>query len=191
MTRAPLPILLYLAALSVAISACQPGAAVAPQADLAAQCEAAAEPLATLAYTAEVVESGIVELEAGAYRAPAAPGSASEVVVQLTDQIACGDLDDVPSAAVVLVSSGGGSGTFYSLHAVQPLEGTRAEVAYTMLGDRVKVEGVAIEDNLILVDMVTHAAEDPLCCPTEAVVLAYALDGTELRLVSTTPQSSP
>lgn len=191
MTGAPLFTLLCLAALSVAISACQPGAAVAPQADLAAQCEAAAEPLANLAYTTEVVESGIVALEAGEYRAPSAPGSASEVVVQLTEDLACGDLNGQPSAAIVLVSAGGGSGTFSSLHAVQPLDGMPAEVAYTLLGDRVKVERVAIEDNRILVDLITHAPDDPLCCPTQAVRQAFALDGTQLRLVSTTPHGPP
>jgi hypothetical protein len=188
MTRAPLPILLCLAALSVAISACQ---AVAPQADLAAPCEAAAEPLANLAYTAEVVESGIVELEAGEYRAPAAPGSASEVVVQLTEDIACGDLNGQPSAAIVLVSAGGGSGTFSSLHAVQPLDGMPAEVAYTLLGDRVEVERVTIEGNRVLVDLITHSPDDPLCCPTQAVTQSYSLEGTELRLVSTTPRAAP
>jgi hypothetical protein len=100
-------------------------------------------------------------------------------------------LNGLPSAAIVLASTGGGSGTFYSLHAVQPLDGTPAEVAYTMLGDRVKVERVAIDDNLILVDLITHGPNDPLCCPTQAVVQAYALEGTQLLLVSTTPQSSP
>ena len=190
MTR-HLVLLLALGLAGIALPACRPGTPTSPETDSAATCQAAAAELANLTYTIELVDSGSVQLEAGEYRAPAAPGSATEVLVQLTDHVACGDLNGISSAAAVLVSSAGGSGTFYSLHAVQPLDGTPAEVAYAMLGDRVKVEGVAIEDNLIFVDLITHAADDPLCCPTEAVVEAYALDGTELRLVSTTPKTGP
>jgi hypothetical protein len=91
----------------------------------------------------------------------------------------------------VLVSAGGGSGTFSSLHAVQPLDGMPAEVAYTLLGDRVEVERVTIEGNRVLVDLIRHSPDDPLCCPTQAVTQSYSLEGTELRLVSTTPRAAP
>lgn len=188
MTKTSLPTLLSLAVLTFALAACRPAA---PQPGLAAQCAAAAEALANLTYSTELFASGSVDLTGGEFRAPAATGSAAEVVVQVTEDAACGTLNDIPSAAVILVSSSGGSGTFYSLHAVQPLEGTPAEVAYTVLGDRVKVEGLAIEDNLIRVNLVMHATDDPLCCPTQAVTQSYALEGDQLRLVSTAPQNNP
>jgi hypothetical protein len=60
-----------------------------------------------------------------------------------------------------------------------------------MLGDRVKVEHVWIEGDRILVEMITHAASDPLCCPTEAVTQTYALEGDQLQLISTTTRSNP
>jgi hypothetical protein len=53
-------------------------------------------------------------------------------------------------------------------------------VATTLLGDRVKVNSVRIEENLIVVDMVTHGPNDPMCCPTQQVVQRYALEGNEL-----------
>jgi len=189
MTRAHLLTLLSLSLLGLA--ACQPGTPTEPEGPPAAECQAATDLLADLTYSPELIETGSVELQAGEYRAPAAPGSASEIIVQLTHHVACGELASVPSAAVILVSTAGGSGTFYSLHAVQPLDETMAEVADTMLGDRVKVQRVAIDQDLIHVDLVTHAPDDPLCCPTQAVRAAYAVDGTRLRLVSRTPQSPP
>jgi len=185
----PLRSLLLPVALTVSLIACRP---IGPTVEgTVALCEAQAETLANLTYSSEVVEGGRATLQAGEYRAPAAPDSAAEVIVEMSERVGCGELNDIASAGVVLVSSSGGSGTFYSLHAVQPLNGSPEEVAYTMLGDRIVVEQVTISDNLIRVDMIAHGPDDPLCCPTQPVTQAYALEGRELRLVSTTPRSAP
>lgn len=143
------------------------------------------EEQANMAYSSEFTGSGSATLVDGEYRAPAGPGSATEIVVRLTDDVAYGDLNGQPSAAVVLVSSGGGSGSFYTLHAVQTVDGEPTDIASTLLGDRIQVGKLAIEDNLIVVDMITQGPDDPMCCPTQTVVQAYALVGSQLEMTST------
>jgi len=131
-------------------------------------------------YQTEWTETGTVQLKDGEYRAPAAPGSASEIVVALTEYVADGELDGQPAAAVILYSSGGGSGTFYELHVMVEREGQPHDVAWTYLGDRVQINSLSIQDDEIVVDMVTQGPDDPMCCPTQQVVRTYALQGEEL-----------
>jgi hypothetical protein len=138
------------------------------------------ESLQNAEYQTEWTPEGTVRLESGEYRAPAAPGSASEIVIALTEHIAVGELDGQPAAAVILYSSGGGSGTFYELHVIVDRDGQPYDVAWTQLGDRVQISSLAIEGDEIIVDMVTHGPEDPMCCPTQQVVQTYALQGEEL-----------
>jgi hypothetical protein len=105
-------------------------------------------------------------------------------VIALTEHIAVGELSGQPAATPILFSSGGGSGTFYELHVLVERNGQPYDVAWTQLGDRVQINSVAIEDNQIAVDMVTHGPDDPMCCPTLQVVQTYALQGEELVLTS-------
>jgi hypothetical protein len=102
--------------------------------------------------------------------------------VMLTDYAATGDLngDGVPDAAVVLATNSGGSGVFIDLAAVVVEEGQPVNVAITPLGDRVQINSLTIQDGQIIVDMVTHGPDDPMCCPTQQVVETYELQGYEL-----------
>ena len=131
-------------------------------------------------YQTQWIPEGVVRLENGEYRAPAAPGSASEIVVALTEYIVTGELNDESAAAVILYSSGGGSGTFYELHVMVERDGQPHDVAWTQLGDRVEINSLAIEEDEIVVDMVTQGPDDPMCCPTQQVVQTYALEGESL-----------
>jgi hypothetical protein len=137
-------------------------------------------------YKTEWTSSGVVQLQDGEYRAPAAPGSASEIVIAMTEYVATGELKDLasgetqPGAAVILTSTGGGSGTFYELHAMVVRDGRLYDAAWTQLGDRVQINSVAIQNGEIVVDMVTHGPNDPQCCPTQQVVQTYALQGDQL-----------
>src|SRR5438477_8122096 len=92
-------------------------------------------------------------LRDGTFEAEAAPGSASKVIVRLADIAAFGDLDGTlaADATAVLVSSGGGSGTFVELAAVRNEHGTARPVATVILGDRILVREVRIESRRILV----------------------------------------
>jgi heat shock protein HslJ len=138
--------------------------------------------LKNLEYRSQITQSGVAPLKDGEYRESAAPGSASETVVRLTGSVATGDLngDGAPDAAVVLATSTGGSGVFMDLAAVIMQDGRPVNVAIAPLGDRVKINSLTIQDGQIVVDMVTHGPNDPMCCPTQQVVETYELQGDEL-----------
>jgi heat shock protein HslJ len=149
----------------------------------AAMTEAAAlsmEALQNAAYQTEWTPEGTVRLQRGEYRAPAAPGSASKIVVALTEHVVTGELNGEPAATVILYSSGGGSGTFYELHIMVERDGQPRDIAWTKLGDRVQINALAIEEDDIMVDMVAHGPDDPMCCPTQQVVQRYVLQGEAL-----------
>lgn len=167
-------ILSFLLVLALALAACGPA-----KSDVLTP-----EALQNAEYQTDWTETGRVKLEHGEYREPAAPGSASEVVIGTTGQVAVGELDGQPAAAVILYSTGGGSGTFLELHVMVERQGEPYDLAWTYLGDRVQVKSVSIEEDQVVVDMVTHGPADPLCCPTQEVVETYALQGEELVLTS-------
>lgn len=140
----------------------------------------AVETLQNAEYWTQWTPEGVVRLEDGEYRAPAAPGSASEIVVALSEYVATGELNGEPAAAVILHTSGGGSGTFYELHVMVERDGQPHDVAWTQLGDRVEINSLAIEADEVVIDMVTQGPDDPMCCPTQQVVQTYALEGESL-----------
>lgn len=141
------------------------------------------EQLANMAYQSEFTKSGTAPLENGEYSEQAAPGSATQTRVMLTEYVAFGALNGETAAVAVLVADPGGSGTFYTLHAVVNQAGEPVDFAKTNLGDRVQIKSLAIQDDQIVVDMVTHGPDDPMCCPTQDVVKRYELN-TELVEVS-------
>ncbi len=145
------------------------------------------EALGNLAYRSEFGEDGTVQLTGGQYRAPAAEGSASEIIVSLSNFAAFGDLngDGTEDAAVILVSSGGGSGVFYDLAVVIDENGTLTNIAVDSLGDRVQIKELQVTDGEIVVSLLTHAPSDPLCCATQNTILHYQLVGDQLTLVKT------
>ena len=135
---------------------------------------------AELTYLSTWVPSGQVALTQGIYRAPAASGSAAELVVRLSDRQAFGTLDGKEAGAVVLVTQAGGTGSFYDL-ALLTREGNgwvNCDVA--PLGDRVAVHEAVIRDNRVVVTMTAHGPQDPLCCPTLRVERRFAVQGGKL-----------
>ena len=143
------------------------------------------EALKNTAYDSEWPADGVAHLTDGEYREkyPGAEDAASElVIVFYGDVYAFGDLnsDGVEDAAVVLATSGGGSGTFITLEAVINDQGTPKHVASVLLGDRAQVNSVTIESGEITVDMVTQGPDDPMCCPTLKVAQKYTLQGGAL-----------
>ena len=145
------------------------------------------EALKNAEYQSEWPADGVAKLTDGEYQEEIVPGAASKlIIVFYPDMYAFGDLDgdDVEDAAVVLATSGGGSGTFISLEAVINDKGTPKHVATAFLGDRAQVKSVAIESGEITVDMVTHGPDDPMCCPSLEVTQKYELQGDTLVQLS-------
>jgi heat shock protein HslJ len=125
-------------------------------------------------------QSGKVQLTNGKYREPAAPGSAAETVVKLTDTRAFGKLNGKEAGAVILFTDPGGSGTFYDLALLvrEPEGWINRHIAF--LGDRVKIHSLAITDNEMVVDMTTQGPGDAMCCPTLHVVQRFVLRNDRL-----------
>jgi len=148
----------------------------------------AVETLANATYLSEWTQAGEVTLTDGEYREPAAPDSATETVVMLTEHMVVLRLEDgQPAAAVILVTDPGGSGTFYDLHVLIAVDGEATDIATTLLGDRVKINSLTVNENgVIAIDMITHAPDDPLCCPSQRVLQTYVVQRGELVEGSTT-----
>jgi hypothetical protein len=145
------------------------------------------EMLKNAEYHSEWPAEGVAKLTDGEYEEEIVPGAASKLIIAVyPDMHAFGDLngDGVDDAAVVLATSAGGSGTFISLEAVINDKGTPKHVASAELGDRVKLKSVAIDSAEIIVDMVTHGPDDPLCCPTVEATQKYKLEGDTLVQIS-------
>jgi heat shock protein HslJ len=80
----------------------------------------------------------------------------------------------------VLVTDPGGSGTFYDLAYLTLKEGKPRHVASAFLGDRVQIQALSVEDGEMVVKMIAHGDDDPMCCPTLQTVARYALQEGEL-----------
>ena len=133
--------------------------------------------------------SGSVRFTNGEYREPAAPDSAADLVVQTTGDIAAGELNGVPSAALVLVTNAGGSGTFFDLALLQWQSGAWINTDVAELGDRVQVHAVSIENDTIRVKMTTHGPGDPMCCPSLRTERQFG--GQDARLVESSVTNRP
>ena len=142
----------------------------------------AEEALANATYQSQYTKSGEATLVDGEYREQAAPGSATETVVMLTEHMVVTQLEDgQPAAAVILVTDPGGSGTFFDLHVLIASDGEPTDIATAFLGDRVQINSLSVNENgVIAVDMITQGPDDPMCCPTLHVLQTYVVQRGEL-----------
>jgi hypothetical protein len=166
---------LLLLALTLAPAACKKAASTPPALTV--------EALRNAEYRSELAQGGVARLTDGQYEQEIVPGSASKItILMMPDKVAFGDLngDGVDDAAVILASSGGGSGTFISLEAVINEAGTPKDVASASLGDRVQINSVVIAGGKVTVDMITHGPDDPLCCPSVQTTRTFQLQNDTL-----------
>jgi len=137
-------------------------------------------------YSSELVPNGQVTVKDGKFSEAAAPGSAVMTTLDLTGQIAYGDLNGTPAAAVVTGSSGGGTGFFYIISLMQAQDGKPVQVATTGTGDRSPVIAIVIENNQLKLDYITQGPDQPMCCGNLRVVDVYELKDGKLSQVSHT-----
>jgi len=111
----------------------------------------------------------------------------------LMDSIEYGDLDGDGSveAIVVLVTNTGGSGAFRYLTAVACRNGSAVHVASAFMGDRIRLKGLSMRRDTVVVEMIAHGRNEPFCCPTEHVTRTYRLDGGGLSEVETRAGNIP
>jgi heat shock protein HslJ len=155
------------------------------------QGDSAAIDLETLTVRSKVYTSGPVTLTRGEYRAPAAPGSAGQIILRLSDQRVFTTLSGRQAGAVVFVTSMGGSGSFYELALLSRQADGWVNTDTVLLGDRVKVRTVAIENNVVVVAMTAHGPKDPQCCPTQDAQKRFAIQDNRLVPVSDSASAGP
>lgn len=109
-------------------------------------------------------------------------GASRPTVMLMAEPVAYGDLngDGGTDAAVVLVSDSGGSGTFVYLAAVESRDGAPNNLATLLLGDREQVRSLTIEDGRLIAKLLSHAADDPACCPSLETIREFKLQGETL-----------
>ena len=126
-------------------------------------------------------QSGTVQLTYGQYRESVAPGSATETVVKLGEEIAHGKINGMDAAAVILFTNSGGSGTFFDLALLVRMNTEWINTDVEFLGDRVTIHSLSFEDEAIIVDMTSHGPEDPMCCPTLRQEQRFTVEDNRLR----------
>jgi hypothetical protein len=137
--------------------------------DIAATAREAAYPMPQLG-------AGTIQLARGGYR----DSAAGLEVRMLASSVGDIDGDDRPDAAVVLASQTGGTGTFIDLYAVLDRGGSPQTRGPASLGDRVKVDSIRVSDRAVHLHVLTHAPNDPLCCPTRHEVETFVLHADTL-----------
>ena len=142
--------------------------------------DAAVDP-ESMTYLSPRFPLGKVTLSRGEYREQAAPGSAAEKVVRLSDKRVFVLINGKETGAVVLVTETGGSGTFFDLALLEKDTAGWVNTDVVILGDRVEVHSIEMEGDAIVVRMKTHGPADPMCCPTYEVIKRFAI--RENRLV--------
>lgn len=132
------------------------------------------------------IEDHPVQLEEGTWEGePYVEGGAARPRVGLIDELwLLGDVngDGKPEAVTGLWQSSGGSGTRNYVAVLERRAAGSVNTATALLGDRVRIDGGAIEDGIIRLDLVEHGPDEPACCPTHTVSRYY--DG-ELNLIET------
>jgi uncharacterized lipoprotein YbaY len=99
---------------------------------------------------------------------------------------ASGDLngDRSPDSAVILVSSDGGTGTFFHLCAVLNELYQPRPVDCVLFGDRIAVTGLAIKEGVVTLNFLDRNPDEPMSArPRVPTTLEYVLEGG--RLVAT------
>ena len=137
-------------------------------------------------YTSEFVKAGQAQLQDGMYEEKIDPDSASKITLALSEHITLGDVnaDTLDDAAVVLVASGGGSGTFYTLAII--INRARQSVSHSLR----RISGTAFVSSRSRSRITSsrcecwaHGEGDAMCCPTQAEVRRYNLGFGVLRLL--------
>lgn len=134
--------------------------------------------------TYQAILDGPITLTNGLFEgAPVVEGSATRpTVTLLPEPVAYGDLNGTgqTDSAVLLRADTGGSGGFIYLAAVAMQSVRPVNLATILLGDRVQVKSLSIDDGLIRVTLLTQGPDDPQCCPSQEETRIFRLRGDQL-----------
>jgi len=137
--------------------------------------------LAQATYPIEFAPGGRATLHDGTFRSADSTVSVSLLKSTLGDL----DGDGIGDAAVVLRSDPGGSGRFFTLVEMKNRNGIPLAIAHAELGDRIRLDSLAIESGAIRVRLLTQGPADGLCCPTQLERRIYHTSGDTLIGIAT------
>ncbi len=130
-----------------------------------------AEELGAAAYSGFESTAQRVTLSNGLWEGPpfVEGGASRPTITLLRGSRVTGDIDGdgEDEAIVLLAESAGGSGTLLHVAAVDRVGSEAVNTATRVLGDRVQVRELAVEDGGLRLDVVRAGPGDPACCPGE------------------------
>jgi hypothetical protein len=141
------------------------------------------EALPNAEYLIELASTGKAQLKEGLFEEEAAPGSATKTKIQLGKIQAIGDVngDGLEDAVVTLVVDPGGSGTFTYLALVLNQAGKPKPLAAVLLGDRIIVKSLALQNGDVQVTLLTRKPDEPMSTePTVELKRIFNLQGDQL-----------
>ena len=122
-----------------------------------------------------LVDGEAFTLRAGRAEVEMVPGTASKTVVELFGEPVSGDLDGdgVPDAALLLVQTTGGSGTFYHVAAALDRDGMFFGTDAVFIGDRIAPQQLAIRHGVVIVDYADRRPGEAMTTPPSIGVSKY------------------
>ncbi len=97
-----------------------------------------------------------------------------------------GDLngDGRPETIAVVVTTSGGSGSFFNLVVFTGFDAGLEQAATRLLGDRLRIRSLDVTDGMLRMVSIEHGENEPLCCPTQRIDREFSLTGSEIEIVS-------
>jgi heat shock protein HslJ len=134
--------------------------------------------LANLSYIG-IYDQPITLVEGRFEGAPFEEGGSSRPSVILADLMVSGDLtaDGTDEHAALLVESSGGSGSFTYLAVIANRGAELVNVDTTLIGDRVQVRSLAIENGYVQLEYLTTGPGEGACCPSRRVRQSFGVEG--------------
>ena len=124
---------------------------------------------------AYLIDDRAFVLAGGQATIEAFPGAASKTVIKVAGEPVSGDLDGdgAADAAVLLVETTGGSGTFYHVAAAFNRDGHFVGTRAVFLGDRIAPQQLSIRHGVVLVDYAERRPEEAMATPPLQTVSKY------------------
>ena len=121
------------------------------------------------------IDGAAVILSQGKASTSSAPGSTEETVTQIFGQPITGDIngDGKDDAAVMLVQSTGGTGTFYYVAAVLSTDRGAMGTNAVFLGDRIAPQTMEVGKNMITVNYADRKTNEPLSAAPSVGISKY------------------
>lgn len=129
-----------------------------------------------------VYRDNSITLRNGGFRSAIVSGAAAGIAVALIDDQAYGRTAGSHIGIVVAVTELGGSGAFRELLLLAWDGSAWVNTDTVLLGDRIKVTGLSIEGETVLVNLQSHGPDDPMCCPSRQQIQRFRV--VEDRLLS-------